>query len=93
MIFKKDFKVISKDEESFIKAQKLLQELISKNHIIKDELNSESVKLLTKDEVNNIASIQILNTTLFKSFYTEMKRLLNCRINLKIVKSIVKIQS
>ena len=53
LFIKKGFKVISKDEESFLKAQKLLQELISKNHIIKDELNSESVKLLTKDEVNN----------------------------------------
>ena len=54
LFIKKGFKVISKDEESFLKAQKLLQELISKNHIIKDELNSESVKLLTKDEVNKL---------------------------------------
>ena len=49
--FFKAFKVICKSEESFIETIKLLKELISQNHLVKDEYKNDSIKILTKNEV------------------------------------------
>ena len=45
------FKVICKNEECFQKIEQMIQDLIFKNYIIKNELNNNSVKFLNKDEV------------------------------------------